>query len=130
MTYTREEREIVKNNIKMIENYCKTEIAPLIEGYSITADFSEIQYRKSDGSAFKKTSLFTVYKDGTAKFTSSALTIVLDENYKRTEFSVNAYENPQYMEDLLIRWQTVKAKLLNEIHNKNRMKSKVLNFTI
>ena len=129
MVYTREEREIIKNNIKMIENYCKTEIAPLIDGRSITADFSEIQYRK-DGSAFKKTYLFTVEKNGTAEFTSSALTMVIDENYKRTEYSVSAYENPLYMEDLLIRWQTVKTKLLNKIHKEKQVKSKILNFAI
>ena len=129
MTYTREEREIIKNNIKMIENYCKTEIAPLVDGGSVTADFSEIQYRK-DGSAFKKSYFFTVRKNGVAEFTSSALTMVIDENYEHTGYSVNAYENLCYMEELLIRWQTVKTKLLNEIYNKRRMKSKILNFSI
>lgn len=129
MTYTREEIEVIKNNIKMIENYCKTEIAPLIDDNYVIVDFSEIQYRRN-GTSFKKSYFFEVKKDGTATFTSGGLHIVIDENYKRTEFSVNAYECWNYMEDLFIRWQTVKTKLLNEIQNKKRMKSAVLKFTI
>ena len=131
MEFTREEREIIKGHIKAIENYCKTEIAPLITD-TVYVDFSETQYRK-DGSSFRKTYLFSVEKDGTPSFTSSALTMVIDEDYKRDGISsgyVNAYENVYYTEELLVRWQNVKAKLIEEINKQKKLKAEVLNFQI
>ena len=92
MKYTTEEIKIIEGHIKAIENYCKTEIAPLIND-TVCVDFSETQYR-SDGSAFKKTYKFIVEKDGTPSFRSSAFTMVIDENYKREDCSSygNAYD--------------------------------------
>ena len=128
MEYTREEIKTIKNHIKAIENYCKNEIAPLISD-NVCVDFSETQYRK-DGSSFKKSYFFAVGKDIPAVFTSSALSMVIDENYERTEYSVNAYEYWHYMLELLDRWHTVKTRLLNQIHEENKLKSKRLNFEI
>ena len=129
MEYTREEIKAIKNNIKAIENYCKNEIVPLINGDSIFVDFSETQYR-TDGSAFKKHYGFGVSKEYPPAFTSSALHLVIDENYERKEGSVNAYEHWCYMLELLDRWQIVKTKLLNKIQEENEYKSKILNFEI
>lgn len=127
MKYTTEEVKTIKGHIKAIENYCKTEIAPLIND-AIYVDFSETQYR-SDGSTFKKTYIFTIEKDGTTKFTSSALTMVIDEAWNE-DYHVNAYENWIYTKELLIRWQKVKSKLHEEINEEKRLKSEILNFQI
>lgn len=127
MKYTTEEIKTIKGHIKAIENYCKTEIAPLINDM-VYVDFSETQYR-SNGSAFKKTYIFTVEKDGTPKFTSSALTMVIDEAWDKG-YHVNAYENWVYTKELLIRWQKVKSKLHEEINKQKRLKSEILNFQI
>ena len=61
MEFTREEKEIIKGHIKSIENYCRTEIIPLINNY-VCVDISETQYR-SDGSPFKKIYLFSVFNE-------------------------------------------------------------------
>ena len=126
--YTREEREIIKNNIKKIENYCKTEIVPLISDYDVIADCSEIRYRKSDGSAFKKTYFLKVCKDGTVIFGKGGSRYIITENPEPCEW--NIYESLSAMEDLLIRWQTAKTKLLCEIKKQKTSKLKVLNFEI
>ena len=127
MKYTTEEIKTIKGHIKAIENYCKTEIAPLIND-TVYVDFSETQYRSNE-SAFKKTYIFTVEKDGTPKFTSSALTMVIDESWGK-DYHVNAYENWVYTKELLIRWQKVKSKLHEEINRQKRLKSEILNFQI
>lgn len=129
MEYTREEIKVIKNNIKAIENYCKNEIAPLINGDGIQVDFSETQYR-TDNSAFKKHYFFWVGKDTSPSFTSSGLTMVINENYEREEGAVNAYEYWWYTLELLDRWQIVKTKLLNKIQEENKYKSKILNFEV
>ena len=126
--YTNEERNIIKNNIKMIENYCKNEIAPLID-YYVYVDFSETQYRKSDNSPYRQHFSFYVDKKGVVKFTMGIQTYVFDENYERTESSVSAYDSLS-VEPLLLRWQTVKTKLLNEIRKQQQTKSAILNFQI
>lgn len=130
MKYTTEEIKTIKGHIKAIENYCKTEIAPLIND-TVCVDFSETQYR-SNGSAFKKTYKFIVEKDGTPSFRSSAFTMVIDENYKREDCSSygNAYDEWYSMQQLLTRWQKVKSKLNEEINRQKRLKSEILNFQI
>ena len=127
MEFTREEKEIVKGHIKAIENYCRTEIIPLINNY-ICVDVSEIQYR-SDGSPFKKTYLFSVDTDGRICFVISASTYVIDEKWDSDYFH-NAYEHLYSMKELLLRWQKVKVKLNEEINKQNRLKSEILNFQI
>lgn len=127
MEFTREEKEIIKGHIKAIENYCRTEIIPLINNY-VCVDISETQYR-SDGNPFKKTYLFSVDTDGRICFVISAATFVIDEKWDRNYF-YNAYENLNSMKELLIRWHTVKAKLIEEINRENKVKSEILNFQI
>ena len=127
MEFTREEREIIKGHIKAIENYCKTEIIPLINNY-VCVDISETQYR-SDGSPFKKTYLFSVDTDGRICFVISAATYVVDEKWDRDYF-YNAYEHLNSMKELLVRWQRVKAELIEEINRENKVKSEILNFTV
>ena len=127
MEFTREEREIIKGHIKAIENYCRTEIIPLINNY-VYVDISETQYR-SDGSPFKKTYLFSVDTDGRICFVISAATYVVDEKWDRDYF-YNAYEHLYSMKDLLIRWQKVKTELIEEINRENKVKSEILNFQI
>ena len=128
MTFTNEEIKIIKNHIKEIENYCKTEILPQITD-EIWVDFSEIQYRKN-GSSFKKTYYFHIDKKGIPTFTSSALRVVLDKNHENDSTSVNAYDNWRYTIELLERWQTVKIKLQNKIHEEKAKKTALLNFKI
>lgn len=127
MEFTREEREIIKGHIKAIENYCKTEIIPLINGYTCV-DVSETQYRR-DGSPFKKTYLFSVDTDGRICFVVGASTHVIDEKWDRDYF-YNAYEHLDSMKELLVRWQRVKAKLIEEINRENKLKSEILNFQV
>ena len=127
MEFTREEKEIIKGHIKAIENYCRTEIIPLINNY-VCVDISETQYR-SDGSSFKKTYLFSVDTDGRICFVISAATFVIDEKWDRDYF-FNGYEDLYSMKDLLVRWQMVKAKLIEEINKQKRLKSEILNFQI
>ena len=129
MDYTREEIETIKNHIRAIENFCKTEIAPYIDGRYVYVDFSETQYR-SNGSPFKKTYGFCVECNGIATFTSSALSMVIDENFERTSYSVNAYAQWIYMVELLERWQTVKAKMLDQIREERERKAKILSFQV
>lgn len=127
--YTPEEKAIIKTHIKAIENYCRNEIAPQIEGRYVYVDFSENRYRK-DGTSFKHSYGFYVDKNGTVEFSSGALSIVIDEHYEQRSYSVNAYKEIQYTEALLLRWQTVKAKLLDEIRQQKQNKSAILNFTV
>ena len=127
MEFTREEKEIIKGHIKAIENYCKTEIIPLINNY-VCVDISETQYR-SDGSPFKKTYLFSVDTDGRICFVISVATYVVDEKWDRDYF-YNAYEHLYSMKDLLIIWQKVKTELIEEINRENKVKSEILNFQI
>lgn len=128
MTYTNEEIKIIKNNIKEIENFCKTKILPQITE-PICVDFPEIQYRK-DGSSFRKTYRFIVDTDGIASFVSSALRIVLDENHQPEEYTVNAYVKWQYTIELFERWPIVKRKLAEEINRQHAKKSALLNFHV
>lgn len=128
MTYTNEEVKIIKNNIKKIETYCKTEIIPLLTE-NLCVDFSEIQYRR-DGSAFRKTYLFCIDTNGTITFIESALHVVFDENHERTSTSVNAYTNWSYTEELLTRWHIVKSKIHEEINKQQTRRSTLLNFQI
>lgn len=128
MTYTNEEIKIIKNNIKAIEKYCESEILPQItESISIT--LRETQYR-SDGSPFVKTYGFYIGITGEVIFTSSALRVVLNENHEGGSTSVNAFKHWHYTIELLERWQTIKAKLHDEIRKTNAKKSALLNFQI
>ena len=127
MKFTREEKEIIKGHIKAIENYCRTEIIPLINDY-VCVDISETQYR-SDGSPFEKKYLFSVETDGCICFVVGAATYVIDEKWDRDYF-YNAYEHLYSMKDLLIRWQKVKTELIEEINRENKSKSEILNFQI
>ena len=128
MNYTNEEKQIIKNNIKKIEEYCKTEILPKMRG-SLSISFFETQYR-SDGSAFRKTYGFHIDTKGTPTFTSSALRIVLDENHEGGSTSVNAYESIHYTVELFERWQTIKAKIHEELIKAQATRSALLSFEI
>lgn len=128
MTYTNEEIKIIKNNIKKVETFCKTEIIPLLTE-NLYVDFSEIQYRR-DGSSFKKTYLFCIETNGNIKFVSSALDIVFDEKHEPTNYSVNAYTRWNYTEALFERWYIVKRKIYEEISKQQTKRSALLNFQI
>lgn len=129
MTYTNEEREIIKNKIKMIDDYCKTEIAPLINSGHICADVSETKYRK-DGSAYKKTYEFYVNSDGTSIFIIGIATYSISGSDETNSWAYNIYDYLYTMEELLLKWHTVKTKLLDEIHKEEQKKSAILDFRI
>lgn len=126
---TQEERDLMEQNLKKIETYCKQHFIPELKNIGcnqISAYWKPIgRSYFSDKPQYEYT--FTVYQKDGIFLKVGGLVLRFG---KTSIHTTDIYESILYGKDLILNWQNVKEQLATCIANARQEKSALLNFAV
>lgn len=120
--YTNEEKLIIKENLKKIEDFCAAYIVPRLRKYeNVSFSFNKIERKDVCQHSF------TVEYDGKIYFRTGGLVL----NFNDPIFPDNSvYDHITYCDPLFENWKNIREGMIQTLNRRENSRKAILNFQV